>query len=560
MDRPTGLKDQNNNTAVSNVSYNAANQYLNLLYFGVGEGRTYNSMNQMTNLAVGSGLNITYTFPGSTNNGKISSQTDGISGETVTYQYDSLNRLLSATSTQSWSDNYGYDGFGNLLSKTSVGGAPTLSQSVNIATNQIVGQTYDSNGNQLSSSGGTLTYDAENRVLTAPGLEYGYDSTNKRVWRGTLSGGVLTQTVYAYGTVGQLLGTYSFVQNVYQYADNNPTLSVYFAGKRVGISAPGQGTAGFVQDRLGSSGKYYPYGEARGLVPQDAVGFATYTNDSATGLEYADQRYYASNFGRFMSPDPYDGSANTSSPHSHNRYTYAGDDPVNSSDPSGLMSPTGTLCNLGGTYYSGEYCDFVLGELNGPGMGYFMSPFGRALSVIYKATVAFLDKTSFSQNCLNDIAAVAAQSPNGANITIGTIQAALATTDYYNGIGSTESQSDLYPNSPQAAAVVAQQSIGSDFSNPKELVTAVTALGGDSMWINPNMIKGMSLRMAEGFLMHEMFHELGLTDDQIGAALHAIDPSINPNANGQWTNTQQFSNKFTKDCFSGKQNTPQGNQ
>jgi hypothetical protein len=80
------------------------------------------------------------------------------------------------------------------------------------------------------------------------------------------------------------------------------------------------------------------------------------------------------------------------------------------------------------------------------------------------------------------------------------------------------------------------------------------------MWINPNMIKGMSLRMAEGFLMHEMFHELGLTDDQIGAALHVIDPSINPNANGQWTNTQQFSNKFTKDCFSGKQNTPQGNQ
>jgi YD repeat-containing protein len=78
MDRPTGLKDQNNNTAVSNVSYNAANQYLDLLYFGISEGRTYNSMNQMTNLTVGSGLNITYTFPSSTNNGKISSQTDGI--------------------------------------------------------------------------------------------------------------------------------------------------------------------------------------------------------------------------------------------------------------------------------------------------------------------------------------------------------------------------------------------------------------------------------------------------------------------------------------------------
>ena len=211
---------------------------------------------------------------------------------------------------------------------------------MNTATNQIVGQTYDSNGNQLSSSGGTLAYDAENRVLTAPGLEYGYDSRNKRVWRGTLSGGVLTQTVYAYGNDGQLLGTYSFVQNVYQYADNNPTLSVYFAGKRIGISAPGQGTAGFVQDRLGSSGKYYPYGEARGTVPQDAVGFATYTNDSATGLEYADQRYYATNFGRFMSPDRYRAghrkySVRPGNPTSWNRYAYVLDDPINLADPRG---------------------------------------------------------------------------------------------------------------------------------------------------------------------------------------------------------------------------------
>ena len=207
---------------------------------------------------------------------------------------------------------------------------------MNTATNQIVGQTYDSNGNQLSSSGGTLTYDAENRVLTAPGLEYGYDSTKKRVWRGTLSGGVLTQTVYAYGTDGQLLGTYSFVQNGYQYADNNPTLSVYFAGKRVGTSVPNQGTAGFVQDRLGSSGKYYPFGEARGTVPQDAVGFATYTNDSATGLEYADQRYYASNFGRFMSPDPYRAGGGPSDPQSWNRYGYVEGDPMNFLDPRGL--------------------------------------------------------------------------------------------------------------------------------------------------------------------------------------------------------------------------------
>ena len=93
-------------------------------------------------------LDISYNFPAETNNGKISTQTDNLSAETVTYQYDSLNRLLTATSSQSWSETYGFDGFGNLLSKTGTGGAPTLSQSVNPSNNQIVGQNYDSNGNQ----------------------------------------------------------------------------------------------------------------------------------------------------------------------------------------------------------------------------------------------------------------------------------------------------------------------------------------------------------------------------------------------------------------------------
>src|SRR5271170_1911535 len=59
MDRPTGLTDQ------------------------------YNNLNQMTNLTDGSLINITYTFPAGANNGKISQQS--VSGETVTYQYDSLN-------------------------------------------------------------------------------------------------------------------------------------------------------------------------------------------------------------------------------------------------------------------------------------------------------------------------------------------------------------------------------------------------------------------------------------------------------------------------------------
>jgi YD repeat-containing protein len=142
MSRPSSMVDQTNTTKVNGITYNPANQLTAILYFGANESRTYNTLNQMTNLTVGSTMNITYTFPtANNNNGKISQQTDGMSGEVVTYQYDSLNRLLSASSTKGWSETYGYDGFGNLLSKTPTGGAPTLSQAVNTANNQIVTKT-----------------------------------------------------------------------------------------------------------------------------------------------------------------------------------------------------------------------------------------------------------------------------------------------------------------------------------------------------------------------------------------------------------------------------------
>ena len=314
MDRPTGLKDQNNNTAVSGVSYNPANQLLGISYFGTVESRQYNNLNQMTNLTVGSDA-ITYTFPAGTNNGKISQQSDSVSGETVTYQYDSLNRLLSASSNQGWSETYGFDGFGNLVSKTPTGGAPTLSQAVDVTTNQIVGQTYDANGNQTS---GGYAYDAENRLLTATGVQYGYDSRNKRIWRGTISNNIMTQEVYFYGVGGQKLGTYPLtlaVQTPPVLTDNSPVLAVFFGGKRVGITASGVTTA-FKQNRLGSNQgfQFYPYGEAKGTAPADTIGFATYTHDSATGLDYADQRYYANNFGRMMSPDPYRASGGPERP------------------------------------------------------------------------------------------------------------------------------------------------------------------------------------------------------------------------------------------------------
>ena len=116
----------------------------------------------------------------------------------------------------------------------------------------------------------------------------------------------------------------------------NVKLSTFFGSKRIG-TYDRLGTAKFDQQNGGAM-SFYPYGEDRGTVqPNDSLKFATYTRDSAIGLDYADQRYYASNFGRFMSPDPAR-SASRTDPQSWNRYRYGLGDPANNSDPTGLCS------------------------------------------------------------------------------------------------------------------------------------------------------------------------------------------------------------------------------
>ena len=65
-----------------------------------------------------------------------------------------------------------------------------------------------------------------------------------------------------------------------------------------------------------------------------------YENRTASGLDYALNRYYNSNLGRLMSPDPYMASAGPGDPGSWNRYAYTPGDPVNGVDPLGLFVST----------------------------------------------------------------------------------------------------------------------------------------------------------------------------------------------------------------------------
>ncbi len=94
-----------------------------------------------------------------------------------------------------------------------------------------------------------------------------------------------------------------------------------------------------VTDRLATeknatgSGEFYPYGEP---MSGSSDTYGTYKMSTRANAYYARNRWYDSAMGRFTTPDPYGGSASLTNPGSWNRYAYAGNDPVNFNDPSGL--------------------------------------------------------------------------------------------------------------------------------------------------------------------------------------------------------------------------------
>ncbi|MBI1897281.1 MAG: RHS repeat-associated core domain-containing protein, partial [Acidobacteria bacterium] len=98
------------------------------------------------------------------------------------------------------------------------------------------------------------------------------------------------------------------------------------------------------------------YGEEPTVTAQDRDKFATYYRDGVTNLDYADQRYYSSQYGRFLTPDPYVASGGAADPGSWNRYAYVGGDPVNWIDRRGLDKKY-PMCGPGGEKGSEEEDD-----------------------------------------------------------------------------------------------------------------------------------------------------------------------------------------------------------
>ena len=348
-----------------NISFNAADQLLTMSYLGFNESRGYNSLLQLTSIS-GSGtglpsLNLSYNFPAGTNNGQISSM--GSNGESISYIYDSLRRLTNATGS-GWSQGFSYDGFGNLHTRT---GMNAFALTLNSANNRFLNFVYDANGNVTNDGTRVYTYDLADRMLTnGLGKRYEYAPDNRRVFDGD-NYTLWTPDGRRFGKFR--LATTPVQQNGQWVLPFTPVeVRAHFGGRLIG-TAPESNPTAFVPvvlDRLGSvrirgiqTLNYYPYGEERVVTTNGVDKFGGYIRD-ANGLDYADQRYYTSQFGRFLTADP----AVVDS----NRYAYVGGDPINNIDPTGENLAM-LECGAGGDSFAGGFSATSFGSGGGCGGG-----------------------------------------------------------------------------------------------------------------------------------------------------------------------------------------------
>jgi RHS repeat-associated protein len=287
-------------------------------------------------------------------------------GRTVVWNYDHINRLTSETiSLDPHSNNgtasYGLDPVGNRLNQnSSLPGIPTGSFTYD-ANDRLSTETYDNNGNTLTSGARTFVYDFENRLksmtnsVTGVSATITYDGDGNRVEK-TANG---TTTRYlvddlnptGYAQVIEELGS-TGVQRAYTYGlqriNQNQLISGTWTPSFYGYD--GFGSVRTLADATGTVTDTYEYDAwgnsfgSTGSTPNVYL-YRGEQYDSDMMLYYLRARYLNPLSGRFLTRDPEPGAVEI--PVTLHRYLYAGADSVNDLDPTGRnMFETGILTEV----------------------------------------------------------------------------------------------------------------------------------------------------------------------------------------------------------------------
>lgn len=275
------------------------------------------------------------------------------------YTYDSLNRLTGATHpTGQPGESYAYDAVGNRTSSSL-----SRSYSYDAANRLLSDSTYDYTVNAK----GDLTKKTERATGITASYGYDLDSRMNTFASPTVGYPYYNYSYYSYDSLGRRIAknvANTTTQYVYdgpniiaEYNGNGSLVARYTHGPGVDevLSVKRGGTTSYFQrDGLGSvvqafssasniSYKYDSYGRvlSQSGATQAPYAFTGRELDSESGLYYYRARYYNPEVGRFMSEDPIGFAGGP------NFFSFVGNNPVNYSDPSGLLPKLSDVDNWG---------------------------------------------------------------------------------------------------------------------------------------------------------------------------------------------------------------------
>ncbi len=360
----TNLKD-----VVNNIDYSPVGQMTSITYAnGVTTTNTYDPAQDykltakvttgiydpaFTSTTSSSIQNLSYTYDTVGNITSIVDSSFTPTAKTISYGYDDLNRLLSAStsglSSGDYSETYEYDALGNITYKSDLGfmlyeGTGKNGSNPHAVT-EVAGTsyTYDANGNLTSNGDHNYTWDKRNRLIGSGSLSFSYDHNGSRYKTTDTSGEAPVYTHY--------LAPYEEVRN------GTPTYYIFAGSQRV-AALEGNAYTYYHQDHLGgtalttnSSGyvtqiyDYYPYGSEllnSQLSSTDAAhSFTDKELEEDIGLYYFEARWYDPKIGRFLSEDPAQLDNRIfkliQDPQDLNFYGYSRSNPISSIDPNGEL-------------------------------------------------------------------------------------------------------------------------------------------------------------------------------------------------------------------------------
>jgi RHS repeat-associated protein len=363
---------------------------------GLKASYAYDSTSRRKSMTMSNGMSTSYTYDAARRLSSMVSQS-GAGSLVFNYTYDRVGNRLNLTKSAG-TDTYNYDSLNRLISAThSDSGNPAETFSLDVVGNRVTSHLsathshdaanrlladaqfdyiYDQNGNLIKKTeratalSTNYSYDVENQLtqIVSPSgtTSYRYDGIGRRIEKNV--NGQITRFVYD-GLDVLFEYDATTVQARFTHGQStDDVLSVQRGGTTHFFEKDSLGSVIRTIDNTGAVSSSYVYDSFGRLINQTGASVASYRFqgrelDQESGLYYYRARYYDPTAGRFLTEDPVDFLGG------ENFYEFVLSNPINRLDPLGLWAGIDDLIFAGGGALGGllgqGVSDLFSGELSG---------------------------------------------------------------------------------------------------------------------------------------------------------------------------------------------------